>query len=63
MLKLVKTPAKPRPQMALTMAGPAPAVSNSAHPGLTFAQTFVSEFQNARPSPLRLAARNGQLLG
>ena len=63
MLKLVKTPEKPRPQLALTMAGPAPVAPVNARPALTFAQEFSTHKQTPRQSALRLAAQNGQIIG
>ncbi|MEO0465292.1 MAG: hypothetical protein AAF216_02020 [Pseudomonadota bacterium] len=63
MLRLVKTPASDRPPLGLTMAGPAPAQTRSARPGLTFAQRFSQEAPvNERPA-LRLAAHHGKSLG
>lgn len=50
MLRVVKTPEKPRPTRALTMGGPPPERIPGAAPGLTYAQGF-SGAAGAPPRP------------
>lgn len=62
MLKLVKTPEKPRAATSLTMGGPPPARFPSVAPGLTYAQGVASGAMATPPAPrpgLRLVFSQG----